>query len=57
MYTALLEDVINAQSLGRMIYSDDAQVFIVIDRAERSSLIQNIENCISYHRPNNCIIN
>ena len=47
MYTAPLEDVINAHSLGRMIYADDTQVYIILDEAERSSLIPKIEKCIS----------
>ena len=47
MYTAPLEDIINAHGLGRMIYADDTQVFIILDEAERSSLIPNLENCIS----------
>ena len=47
LYTAPLEDIINAHSLGRMIYADDKQVFIVLDIAKHSSLIPNIEKCIS----------
>ena len=43
MYTALLEDVINAHSLGRMIYAIDTQVYIILDEAEHSSL----KKCIS----------
>ena len=31
MYTALLEDIIHAHGLGRMIYADDTQVYIVLD--------------------------
>ena len=41
MYTAPLENVINAHSLGRMIYADDTQIYIVLDETERSSLIPN----------------
>ena len=47
MYTAPLEDVMNARSLGRMIYADDTQVYIILDKAERSSLIPKIDICIS----------
>ena len=47
MYTSPLEDGINAHSLGRMIYADDTQVYIILDEAERSSLIPKIEKCIS----------
>ena len=48
MYTAPLEDVIiNAHSLGRMIYADDTEVYIILDEAERSLLIPKIEKCIS----------
>ena len=30
-----------------MIYADDTQVYIILDEAERSSLIPKIEKCIS----------
>ena len=47
MYTAPLEDFINAHSLGRIIYADDTKVYIILDEAKRSSLIPKIEKYIS----------
>ena len=47
MHTAPLEDIINAHGCGRMIYADDTQVYIVLEEDERSSLIPNLEKCIS----------
>ena len=47
MYTALLENVINVHSLGRMIYANDTHVHIVLGEAERSSRIPNVEKCIN----------
>ena len=47
MYTAPLEDVLNVCSLGRLIHANDKQVYIILDKAVRSSLIPKIEKCIS----------
>ena len=43
MYTAALEDVINAHSLGRLIYADDTQDHIILDEAEWSSVISDLK--------------
>ena len=40
-------NVINAHSLGRMIYTDDTQIYFVLDEAERSLLIPNDGKCIN----------
>ena len=47
MYTAPLEDIIHAHGLGRMIYADDTQVYIVLDdKSDRALLIPKIERCV-----------
>ena len=47
MYTAPLDDIIHAHGLGRMIYADDTQVYIVLDDdSDRALLIPKIERCV-----------
>ena len=47
MYTAPLEDIIQAHGLGRMIYADDTQIYIVLDdESDRALLIPKIERCV-----------
>ena len=39
LYTAPLEDIIEAHGLGRMIYADDTQVYVVLKRDSDHSVI------------------
>ena len=47
MYTAPLEDVIQNHDLGRMIYADDTQIYIILDHSNPLQSISTIERCIS----------
>ena len=47
MYTAPLEDVIDLHDLGKMIYADDTQVYIIFDKDDHSSFIPKLETCIN----------
>ena len=46
-FTAPLEDIIQAHDLGRMIYADDTQIYIVLDdESDCALLIPKIERCV-----------
>ena len=47
LYTAPLEDIIEAHGLGRMIYADDTQVYVVLKRDSDHSVITKLERCIN----------
>ena len=46
LYTAPLEDIIEAHGLGRMIYADDTQVYVVLKSSDHS-VIPKLEKCIN----------
>ena len=47
MNTSPWENIIHEHGLGRMIYADDTQVYIVIDdESDRALLIPKIERCV-----------
>ena len=46
MYTAPLEDVISKHDLGKMVYADDTQIYIILDDNDRSLFIPRLEKCI-----------
>ena len=45
LYTAPLEDITEAHGLGRMIYADDTQVYVVLKRSDHS-VVSKLERCI-----------
>ena len=48
LYTAPLEDIIKARSFGRMIYTDDTQVYVILKNdSDSSSIITKLERCIN----------
>ena len=48
MYTAPLEDIIEAHGLGRMIYADDTQVYVILKNdSDCTSIITKLERCIN----------
>ena len=48
LYTAPVEDIIEAHGFGRMIYSDDMQVYVILKNdSDCTSIITTLERCIS----------
>ena len=48
LYTAPLEDIIESHGFGRMIYADDTQVYVVLERGYDLSIITKLKKCIMY---------
>ena len=48
LYTAPLEDIIEAHGFGRMIYADDTQVYVILKNdSDCTSIITKLERCIN----------
>ena len=47
MYTSPLEDIIDSHGLGRMIYADDTQVYVILKQDDYASLLPKLERCIT----------
>jgi len=45
LYVAPIEDIIIAHSLQSMIFADDTQMYLVIQRSEQSSCLSKLELC------------
>ena len=46
MYTAPLGDIIEAHGINYMTYADDTQLYVVLNRSERSTAISKLEQCV-----------
>ena len=46
LYTAPVEDIIEAHGLGRMTYADDIPVYVVLKSSDHS-VISKLERCIN----------
>jgi hypothetical protein len=46
MYTAPLGDIITSHGLNHMIYADDTQLYLILDRSKRSKDLSRLEKCV-----------
>lgn len=47
MYTAPLGDIIASHGLNYMIYADDTQLYMILDRSKRSDDLSRLEKCVT----------
>jgi hypothetical protein len=46
LYSSPLEDIIDAHGIGKMLYADDTQVYVVLNNKDQAACISKLELCI-----------
>ena len=46
LYSSPLENIIDAHGIGKMIYADDTQIYVILNDKDKAASISKLELCI-----------